>query len=271
MASPIATTWVHATVRLENEWGKGGTGFLVSRQDSPTSGKIFLVTNKHVVHQDPALRAQAKALECHFNAKGSTPGSVSVAVPLQGPGRRHEHPDPDTDVLAVNISDIIEAASDLEAKWVPYGDLADTAKIDELEITVAEEVVVVGYPLRLRQGKSNLPLVRQGILATSPGHVLYDEVPGTTGPRARTLKAFLIDGAMIPGSSGSPVVLKPILGRLINGSIMLSMAPSVLLGIVAETKYAPLNSSLGVIPGFAGLGLAFDASTIKETIDHFPA
>ena len=42
--SPIALTWVHATVRVENEWRKGGTGFVVIRKIGPKQGKAFLVT-----------------------------------------------------------------------------------------------------------------------------------------------------------------------------------------------------------------------------------
>jgi hypothetical protein len=86
------------------------------------------------------------------------------------------------------------------------------------------------------------------------------------------MAAFLFDGATIPGSSGSPVILKPVIGRLIKRSIYLTVAPPVLLGIVAETYYAPIRQETGIIPGFAGLGLAFDAQTVKETVElFFPA
>ncbi len=48
-ASPIAYTWVKATVKIENEWGEIGTGFLVFREVKNNIGKTFLVTNKHIV------------------------------------------------------------------------------------------------------------------------------------------------------------------------------------------------------------------------------
>lgn len=32
LGSPIVENWVYATVRIENEWEKTGTGFLVFRQ-----------------------------------------------------------------------------------------------------------------------------------------------------------------------------------------------------------------------------------------------
>ena len=43
----------------------------------------------------------------------------------------------------------------------------------------------------------------------------------------------------------------------------------VLLGIVSETGYAPVRTPTGTIPSFAGLGLAFDAETVRETIELF--
>jgi hypothetical protein len=43
----------------------------------------------------------------------------------------------------------------------------------------------------------------------------------------------------------------------------------VLLGIVAETRFAPIQVQGGAIPGFAGLGLAFEVETIAETLDLF--
>ena len=60
---------------------------------------------------------------------------------------------------------------------------------------------------------------------------------------------------------------KPVTGRLQGSAIMMDPAPLVLLGFVAETKYAPVQLGSGVILSFAGLGLAFDVDTIRETIE----
>jgi len=141
---------------------------------------------------------------------------------------------------------------------------------EELDITVGEEVVTIGYPLGLHQGETNLPLLRQGILSTHIGYTIRDQVQGPDGrSRDRTLRAFLIDGATVPGSSGSPVILKPVIGRKVGREIRMETAPPVLLGIVAETKYVPLETDLGAIPSFAGLGLAFDVEAIFETVELF--
>jgi len=275
MSSPLVEGWLYATVPIENPQGESGTGFLVFRIIDADRGRIFLVTNKHVVHKDPAQRPATSHITCHFNTTeddGSV-GTVAGEIPLANPdgGKRYrEHPDLETDVLAVDVTDVMNLNPKIQKKWVGYDMFADHTKRDELDITVGEEVVTIGYPLGLRQGQTNFPLLRQGLIATRIGYPIKDKVQNPDGSyRDRTLRAFLIDGATVPGSSGSPVVLKPVIGRQVRDSIVMGTAPPVLLGIVAETRYAPIQIGTGVIPGFAGLGLAFDVETVRETVELF--
>lgn len=260
---------------IDNPQGESGTGFLVFRATGADQGRVFLVTNKHVVCIDPAVRPSITHVACHFNTKepdGKT-GTVSGDIPslnADGSRRFREHPDADTDVLAIEVTDVIQLNPQIEKRWARYELFADEVKRKELDITVGEEVVTIGYPLGLRQGNTNFPLVRQGLIATKIGELLRDRVPAPGGGfRDRALRAFLIDGATVPGSSGSPVVLKPVIGRIQGNAIVMGAAPPVLLGIVAETKYAPVQLGAGAIPSFAGLGLAFEVETIRETIELF--
>ena len=276
MASPLLETWCYATVLLENEDRETGTGFLVSRKIDEASGKVFLVTNKHVIHKNPVRRAAARQVILHLNSKaaGGTITGFSVAWPLSyrnGSKAYREHPDRDTDVLAVDVTDLIASRSNLNAKWADYTSFGLPEKLAELEITQGEEVIAIGYPLGLHHPTSNLPLLRQGIIATRIGECLQDEIKEEDGThRKRTLQAFLIDGATIPGSSGSPVVLKPVVGRFTKGmNVRLGACPPILLGIIAETRYAPIHVAEDVILSFAGLGLAFDASTVRDTVELF--
>ncbi len=275
MASPLVHGWLYATVPVDNPQGESGTGFLAFRSTGPDQGRVFLVTNKHVISRDPAQRAAVPHIVCHFNTKepDGSPGTVSGQVPLtntDGSRRFREHPDVDTDVYALDVTNVMQLNPKLEKRWVGYDMFADEAKRTELDITVGEDIVTIGYPLGLRQGGSNFPLVRQGVIATKIGGLVKDKVqsPGG-GLRDRSLRAFLIDGGTVPGSSGSPVILKPVIGRIQGNSIVMGAAPPVLLGIVAETKYAPVQLGAAVIPSFAGLGLAFEVETIRETVELF--
>jgi hypothetical protein len=83
--------------------------------------------------------------------------------------------------------------------------------------------------------------------------------------RKRILRGFLVDGAIIPGSSGSPVVQKPVALRSIKDRIAIEMSATMVLGIISESRYAWTTD----FQSFAGLGLAFDAETIAETTDLF--
>lgn len=275
MASPLVHGWLYATVPIDNPQGESGTGFLVLREIAPSQGRVFLLTNKHVICRDSAMRSSVHHIRCHFNTKESdgSAGTVSGEIPLINPDgskRFREHPDADTDVFAIEVTDVIQLNPKIEKRWATYNDFALEAKRTELDITVGEDIVTIGYPLGLRQGDSNFPLIRQGVISTKIGTRLKDKVQDSQGNiRNRTLRAFLIDGATVPGSSGSPVVLKPVIGRIQGNSIIMGSAPPVLLGIVAETKYAPVQLGAGVIPSFAGLGLAFDVETVQETIELF--
>jgi S1-C subfamily serine protease len=275
MSSPLVQGWLYATVPVDNQWGGTGTGFLVFRTWGENQGRVFLVTNKHVVHENPGQRMAASHIVCHFNTRENDGTAARLAEGIvltnrDGSKRYREHPNADTDVLAVDVTDVMLANPKIEKKWATYESFAEEPRRAELDITAGEEVVTIGYPLGLRQGDTNFPLLRQGIIATRIGYPIRDKVRNADGTyRDRVLRAFLVDGAVVPGSSGSPVVLKPVIGRQVGNAIQLGTAPPVLLGIVAETKYAPVQVGQGIIPGFAGLGLAFEVETIRETIELF--
>lgn len=275
MASPIAESWIYATILIENEWGSTGSGFLVSRKIDEEKTRIFLATNKHVLHKDPGMRQNANKIIMHLNFKNEEGLIIgkNAELPLNldnSTKRWHEHPSIDVDVLAFDVTQLIVDYPLIEKRWVDYSLFVDKAKIEEFDITMGEDIMVIGYPLGFRQGSTNLPLLRSGIIATRICEQLEDDYQELDGSiRKRILRGFLFDGATIPGSSGSPVVLKPVTGRLIKGSIAMGSSPPILLGIVAETRFAPISTPKGDILSFAGLGLAFDAETVKETIELF--
>lgn len=272
MASPIETSWARSTVLIETPNGGRGTGFLVGRNLGADQWRVLLVTNKHVLDQDAAKRATMKAVKLHINIEDASGlhGRV-VDYPLQAASGQlwREHPTADIDVLAIDAVPLFNGTKNIGNKFVAEDLFAPEAKRKELDITAGEEIVTVGYPSGLRQGKTNLPLIRQGIIATRIGEELHEEVPTASGVMIRKSRAFLIDGATIPGSSGSPVILKPVTGRHQGNAIVMGGTPAVLLGIVAETRFAPISVSGGAIPGFAGLGFAFEVETIQEVMDLF--
>lgn len=274
IGSPISLTWVHATVRVENEWGKGGTGFLVIRRMEKKQGKVFLVTNKHVVHPDPEFREKAQYLTLFLNVR-ETDGTVSgktFQTPLKEDDNKlwREHPNPYVDVLAVDITSLINSHPNLENRGADYSLFATPQIIKEETITEGEEVLILGYPLGLVHSRINSPIVRQGIVATKIGHRIRVLLPSSSGEPMRVeIPGFLIDAQIIPGSSGSPVVLKPIIGRKVKDKIDMGTATPYLLGIVSAAETASIRMEGYAFATLAGLGIVYDASTIQETIELF--
>ena len=151
-------------------------------------------------------------------------------------------------------------------KWGDYNLFADKDVLSREDITIGEEVFIVGYPSGYTQGENNFPIVRQGIIASQIGEKYIEIQNG----KKRVFRGFLIDGGIIPGSSGSPVILKPVTGRYVKNELKIEPTNPYLLGIIAERRFTYIQTSDGnSILSYSGLGLAFDASTIKETIELF--
>jgi hypothetical protein len=276
--SQISRTWTYSTVLIYNQWNQFGTGFLVKRDINETSAKIFLVTNKHVLHKETAQRQVATHIVCHMNKKNAAGEVVGVDIdfPLTYTGTANknwkEHSNEHIDILAIDITELIIAHPDLEKKWVDYSLFVTPEIIQSEDLTIGEDIMVLGYPSSFKQGNTNFPIVRQGIVASQLGQIYIDKTLSDAAGNIleRQIPGFLIDGGLIPGSSGSPVVLKPVIGRLKHNTIEMNIPKPYLLGIVAETRFAKIQLTATIHTlGYADLGLAFDASKIKETIELF--
>jgi hypothetical protein len=273
MSSFLEQTWVMATVQLVNQERKVGTGFFVVRQVEGGQ-RLFIVTNKHVLGDSRESREAAQTIEVRLNVTrdGRIQG-YPVTYQVRDPnGTVHwrEHPDPDVDVMAFDATVIAIKITDLSSKWADYSLFIDEKKVEEHDISMGDDVVILGYPLAVHQGNTFLPMLKSGTLGSKLGLKLQDSVPVPGGgARSRELPAFLVDGAIVPGSSGSPVVLKPVPGRIVKGNIFLGVPPPFLLGIISETKTVEIVTPKGPALSIPGLAIAFDASTIREVIESF--
>jgi hypothetical protein len=172
--------------------------------------------------------------------------------------------------MAFDVTGLLVQYPQIQNQIVTYDMFANAAKREQLDIKIADEIMVVGYPLGLRHHTTNIPLVTTGIISTQIGENIEDRQLKRDGSyHSRILRGFWIDGTSIPGSSGSPVVLRLLAMRYVRGQIQMQTSSIVLLGILAETKYVPIETPKGYVPSVSGLGLAFDTDTIKETIELF--
>lgn len=273
MSAAIKNFWIYTTCQINNDKGSG-TGFFIK---DIINKRIFLVSNKHVLNPDGPMELPEK-LNVTFN--------VDKDGQIMRDGLEWEydirffeqHPDKDIDVYLIDFTYAIyqygkQYNKIINLQAIPMEFLATGETLDKYDIKITDEIFVVGYPStnKLRHSVSNLPFVRQGIIASNIGEELEDEIKEVNGEnRTRRMKAFLIDGGIIPGISGSPVILKPTFFRDIKNKKIADYFPPLLLGIVSEYRGAFMAKHFGeTYYSYANLGIAFDADAIKETIDFY--
>lgn len=252
------------TARLEGRVAERtwvGTGFVHAVKTNAGSAH-FLITNKHVV-------ADAESMTVTMIAGGSERPHLGHATQITlrafGDGYWAGHPDPAVDVAAFPLSPVINEmvrlGGDPFFRSIPPDLLASADSLAQLD--ALEEVVFVGYPAGLFDSHNLTPVARRGMTA-SPVSLNYQGLP-----------AFLVDAAVYPGSSGSPVFIHdrgahtPKAGGLVLGSRLMC------LGILAAVHVRQVQGNVEKLPtGLAvtfddplGLGIVFKAETFEECID----
>ncbi|MEZ4866231.1 MAG: trypsin-like peptidase domain-containing protein [Caldilineaceae bacterium] len=267
--------WKNIIWPIRNDWGGWGTGFLVKKESNLANGTIgirfFLVTNKHVVGEDPKDRRQREEITVFVRintdkSKSSRKRAVIPMVDTIGTRTWKEHPDNNVDVLAVDVSPLIFQNMQIAHDALTQASFVNDQFIDDFQIITGDDVVVIGYP-DFDGDRTIEPIITAGTLATRIGEPLIEYIAESN---LKSTRGFLINHVTVPGSSGSPVILKPTVGRTVRGKNYLGLeVPPLLLGIVAQTRHAKVKASVFEGRAFAGIGLAFDAVAIQETIDLF--
>jgi hypothetical protein len=185
----------HSTVRLEclkaNGAVSSGTGFHFRLKIDDTNWVPAIITNKHVV---------AGSVECAIHLsladeKGALSGQHERYI--LRPFQWIDHPSADVDLVLIPIQPLL-AQLGAVGKRPFYIDL-DEAIIPNAEtlakLNPLEEILMVGYPNGIWDTVNNFPIFRRGITATS------------CNLNYQGRSEFLVDAAVFPGSSGSPVFI----------------------------------------------------------------
>lgn len=98
-----------------------------------------------------------------------------------------------------------------------------------------EDVIVVGYPDGIVDPAHNIPVFRRGITAT-PASIDF-------GGK----QEFLIDAAIFPGSSGSPVLLYNIGSYQNHGNLVIGSRVK-LLGVIHAVMLNGINGQISIVP-----------------------
>lgn len=250
-----------------------GTGFFLFRPTSGDQGQVFLVTNKHVL---PPAGAQRSV---HIRvATGSAERSTvrQVEVPIVGSDGKYLptvrlHPNQGFDIAAVNVTEPI-VRQGIQAMWLPLDLLSTPERLKSENITVGDEIFLLGYPNAIFDARNVSPILRTGVIATVPseGYAFNETLKKQHGLPDR-IDGFLVDANVFPGSSGSVVILKQqstTIGP--QGETVVSGAKKIpyVLGIVSGS--IPItDTALGTTQRMA-LGVVYSAEAIKAVIQLFP-
>lgn len=255
------------TVRVDTVLEDGsegsGTAFVVSHAH-PRGTSTFIVTNRHLV--DGVRRG---GLVFTQKRNGQPVFGQRFQLNIEDfPHAWFMHPDPDVDLAIIPMRPLEQAARDqgvelyyhaIDSRLAP--DAATARALDALE-----DVLFVGYPSGVWDQTNLMPILRRGTTAT----------PMALDFEGR--KEFLIDAAVYPGSSGSPVfVYQPDAMRPTQGGGRKFLFAGVVAAVFFREEAnhlvpapVPANNH-GMVMGseMIDLGLVIKAEAVLEVINAY--
>ncbi len=201
------------------------TGFFFSN-----NGRLFLVTNRHVVRQEnDNYFPDSLRLRLHTNAQDATQ-NADYEISLYRNRLSTWREKPNVDLTAIEIPQQDMARFMIKALSVQQ------LPPPNLVVPLGNEVIVIGYPRGFSDVLHNYPIARTGAVA-SPYPVDF-----------QGKSFFLVDAHLHPGTSGSPVLMKPTSMLTTSEGTVFSGMTTFFLGVNSgEVNFGVEQSGLNAI------------------------
>lgn len=217
----IDSRFLRATVRIQTSAQTGGTGFLVSSEIAEGKRVYFLVTNKHLVGEYSLGSGEVDRyydyLEVFFYK--SQAGAVApIRVWLKdGSGELNTrkvvpYPKAHIDIAVVSVAEDMARVDDIDRMAFDISFIRPVSELKGLSVGAGDLVFVLGYPFGIYSSTNYYPIAKSGFISSGIGEELVVRFPvreksGGSIDRELRGKLILLDGTLVNGNSGGPVIL----------------------------------------------------------------
>jgi hypothetical protein len=201
-----------AVYRVVGADGDIATGFFVSC-NSDSGNTSILVTARHVLDN---IESDSASIYLRKKTNGGDFELFKYTFPVryQGTPLYTVHPDSTIDIAAARVP----LPTGFDARVIGQSLFADSSDFVDYELKAGTSVSYLGYPEGMAMEHSDYALLRRGAIASHP---------------LAPMTPFLIDGIILRGNSGSPVIVDP--GTQVVKGKLQSLSPK-LIGIVVNVR-----------------------------------
>ncbi len=235
-----------------------GTGFMIGC-GRESNIKYFLITNKHMIGSWSMVDSfiPAKEITVTLYRDNDKVHFFDIKIPiLDHAGKLNNniliHQDQSVDIACIYLNDFLLG---VEKKGFKTFDTSFLCPLESIKKTtyigLGSQVFAIGYPANLMITKSNEPIVKSGYIASSfSGDLNMKEKWKTRSNKiilsTNKSRYFLVDGLIIPGNSGGPV-LSPIIGLFFENGHVISQNPPIQNRIIGIVSYIKPNTGISTI------------------------